>query len=78
MEAETCSPLPRTVRAHWVKSNNLAGYSFHDPLCTVPFLCMYRRAAQLRPRDPRMWCALGQSYESAKLGMFTEAIKCYR
>lgn len=26
-----------------------------------------RRAAMLRPGDPRMWCALGQCYESSDL-----------
>jgi anaphase-promoting complex subunit 8 len=50
-------------------------------------LYYYRKASTLRPYDPRMWCALGQCYESLRYyevfgwggGGFIaqDAIKCY-
>ena len=33
--------------------------------------------AQLRPHDPRMWCAMGQCYEHEQLAMTDAAIRCY-
>lgn len=32
----------------------------------------------LRPSDPRMWCALGNCYESEGLRMPGLAVRCYR
>ena len=33
---------------------------------------------QLRPHDARMWCAMGQCYESEALGADDAALACYQ
>jgi len=41
-------------------------------------LYYYQRATRLRPKDARMWCAMGQCYESEQLQMTVAAIRCYQ
>ncbi len=38
-------------------------------------LFYFSKAAALRPYDPRMWCAMAESYE--RLHRIDDAIKCY-
>jgi anaphase-promoting complex subunit 8 len=45
---------------------------------TDTFFHSSQRATRLRPKDPRMWCAMGQCYESEQLLMTVAAIRCYQ
>ena len=47
-------------------------------LCYTLFAIYTRRATKLRPHDARMWCAMGQCYESDQLQMTVAAIRCYQ
>ena len=39
-------------------------------------LYYFGKATQIRPFDPRMWCAMADAYE--KLSLIDDAIRCFR